>query len=78
MAGLVVICGRNAALRERIRATSWNVPVWAEGFVTNMPDWMGADLLCHFGPFDQPGLGLVALAEAACRDERIFVEAVNG
>lgn len=39
---LVVITGRNAALRQRLQAASWRVPPRAEGFVTNMPQWMAA------------------------------------
>jgi 1,2-diacylglycerol 3-beta-galactosyltransferase len=39
---LVVITGRNAALRERLLAQPWRRPVRVEGFVTNMPEWMAA------------------------------------
>jgi 1,2-diacylglycerol 3-beta-galactosyltransferase len=39
---LVVVTGRNAALRERLLAQSWRLPVRVEGFVTNMPEWMAA------------------------------------
>ncbi len=39
---LVVIAGRNAALQNKLRATPWEIPVKAQGFVTNMPDWMRA------------------------------------
>ena len=38
----VVICGRNAALRERLGAGVWPVPVHVLGFVDNMPAWMSA------------------------------------
>jgi 1,2-diacylglycerol 3-beta-galactosyltransferase len=41
-AQLAVITGRNAALRERLRAERWGVPVRVEGFVRNMPEWMAA------------------------------------
>jgi 1,2-diacylglycerol 3-beta-galactosyltransferase len=41
-AQLVVITGRNAALRARLQAHTWRRPFRAEGFVTNMPDWMAA------------------------------------
>ncbi len=45
-ARLVVITGRNVELRERLLAQSWRRPVRAEGFVTNMPEWMtAADVL---------------------------------
>jgi 1,2-diacylglycerol 3-beta-galactosyltransferase len=49
---LVVIAGRNAALAERLRATSWHLPVRVEGFVRNMPEWMAAAdvLLTKAGP----------------------------
>lgn len=39
---LVVIAGRNQRLYERLHKTRWKIPVHAEGFVTNMPDWMRA------------------------------------
>jgi len=39
---LVVVTGRNAALRERLRAQPWRLPVRVEGFVNNMPEWMAA------------------------------------
>jgi 1,2-diacylglycerol 3-beta-galactosyltransferase len=39
---LVVIAGRNTALRERLGSQSWRRPFRAEGFVTNMPEWLAA------------------------------------
>jgi 1,2-diacylglycerol 3-beta-galactosyltransferase len=43
---LVVIAGRNAALRQRLEAAAWKVPVHIYGFVTEMPDFMcAADVL---------------------------------
>jgi len=39
---LVVICGRNEQLRRQLSQRRWPVPVTVRGFVTNMPDWMGA------------------------------------
>jgi 1,2-diacylglycerol 3-beta-galactosyltransferase len=39
---LVVITGRNAALRQRLLAANWRVPLRVEGFVRNMPQWMAA------------------------------------
>jgi 1,2-diacylglycerol 3-beta-galactosyltransferase len=39
---LVVVTGRNAALRERLLAQAWRRPSRVEGFVTNMPEWMAA------------------------------------
>lgn len=49
---LVVIAGRNKALRERLLATEWEIPVRVEGFVTNMPEWMRASdvLITKAGP----------------------------
>src|SRR5512135_3706954 len=49
---LVVIAGRNKALREKLQAATWNMPVHVEGFVTNMPDWMRASdvLITKAGP----------------------------
>ncbi len=43
---LVVVAGRNQKLLERLRATQWNLPVHAYGFVRTMPDFMrAADVL---------------------------------
>ncbi len=39
---LVVICGRNKALQERLTAQPWRIPVRINGFVDNMPEWMAA------------------------------------
>jgi 1,2-diacylglycerol 3-beta-galactosyltransferase len=39
---LVIITGRNAALRRRLRAHPWRLPIRIEGFVSNMPEWMAA------------------------------------
>jgi len=39
---LVVICGRNEHLRQQLARRMWPIPVTVQGFVTNMPDWMGA------------------------------------
>jgi 1,2-diacylglycerol 3-beta-galactosyltransferase len=49
---LVVIAGRNAALRHRLGAVSWRIPVRVDGFVRNMPEWMAATdvLLTKAGP----------------------------
>lgn len=41
-AQLVIICGRNAALRRRLSQRSWRLPVRVEGFVEDMPAWMAA------------------------------------
>ncbi len=49
---LVVIAGRNAALQRKLAATTWEIPVRVEGFVTNMPDWMRASdlIITKAGP----------------------------
>lgn len=41
-AQLVIICGRNAALRRRLSQRPWHLPVRVEGFVEDMPAWMAA------------------------------------
>ena len=53
-AQLVVVCGRNAALVERLRAKTYpeGMRVNVQGFVTNMPDFMGASdvIITKAGP----------------------------
>jgi 1,2-diacylglycerol 3-beta-galactosyltransferase len=39
---LVVICGRNHKLEDRLRDYSWPAPTTVMGFVDNMWEWMGA------------------------------------
>jgi len=39
---MVVICGRNQKLRERLLAYPWPIPIRILGFVQNMPEWMSA------------------------------------
>jgi 1,2-diacylglycerol 3-beta-galactosyltransferase len=39
---IVVICGRNEALRARLTAHAWSVPARILGFVDEMPAWMHA------------------------------------
>jgi 1,2-diacylglycerol 3-beta-galactosyltransferase len=39
---IVVICGRNKAMYDRLSARKWSVPVRINGFVDNMADWMAA------------------------------------
>ncbi len=39
---IVVVCGRNKALQERLTAHPWRIPARINGFVDNMPDWMRA------------------------------------
>lgn len=46
-AQLVVVCGKNKSLLNRLQATSWPIPVILKGFVNNMSEWMSAsDILC--------------------------------
>ena len=43
---LVIIAGRNQALKEHLEHTQWNIPVKIYGFVQQMPDFMqAADIL---------------------------------
>ncbi len=43
---LAVVAGRNEALRARLNAAQWKIPVHIYGFVANMPDLMrAADLI---------------------------------
>jgi 1,2-diacylglycerol 3-beta-galactosyltransferase len=39
---LVVICGRNRKLEERLNSLPWPIPTRINGFVDNVPDWMAA------------------------------------
>ncbi|EFJ25510.1 monogalactosyldiacylglycerol synthase [Selaginella moellendorffii] len=39
---LIVICGRNKRLANRLKAVEWSIPVQIRGFETNMQEWMGA------------------------------------
>ena len=39
---IVIICGRNREMEERLAGQSWPLPVVVRGFVDNMPDWMAA------------------------------------
>lgn len=39
-AQLVVVCGRNERLRQRLSEVDWPIPVHLQGFVQNMPEWM--------------------------------------
>jgi 1,2-diacylglycerol 3-beta-galactosyltransferase len=41
-AALVVIAGRNKALKQRLEATRWPIPTFIYGFVHEMPDFMRA------------------------------------
>ena len=39
---MVIICGRNREMEERLAGQTWPLPVVVKGFVDNMPDWMAA------------------------------------
>jgi len=39
---LVVICGRNAELKEDLERVNWQIPVHLYGFTTQMPEFMAA------------------------------------
>ncbi len=41
-AGVVVVCGRNWRLRNRLKKHSWSIPAFIYGFVKDMPDFMAA------------------------------------
>ena len=49
---LIVICGRNQGLAERLRTRHWPIPVTVCGYVQNMPLWMFASdcLVTKAGP----------------------------
>jgi 1,2-diacylglycerol 3-beta-galactosyltransferase len=49
---LVVIAGRNKTLLKRLSSAQWNLPVSAQGFVTNMHEWMAASdlIITKAGP----------------------------
>ncbi len=43
---LIIVTGRNRALREQLERTRWQIPVKVYGFVTEMPDFLrAADIL---------------------------------
>jgi 1,2-diacylglycerol 3-beta-galactosyltransferase len=49
---LVIIAGRNKALKEKLEQAAWQIPVSIQGFVRNMPDWMRASdvIITKAGP----------------------------
>jgi 1,2-diacylglycerol 3-beta-galactosyltransferase len=51
-AQLIIVAGRNADLKQKLEATAWGIPTRIYGFVTNMPDLMGASdvLVTKAGP----------------------------
>jgi 1,2-diacylglycerol 3-beta-galactosyltransferase len=45
-AALIIIAGRNQALKDRLKAHNWPIPVFIYGFVREMPEFMyAADIL---------------------------------
>jgi 1,2-diacylglycerol 3-beta-galactosyltransferase len=44
-AQLLVVAGRNAALKQKLEAAAWEIPTHIYGFVTNMPELMNASSL---------------------------------
>ena len=77
-AQLVVVCGRNAALVERLRSKEYpeGMRVNVQGFVTNMPDFMGASdvIITKAGPGTISealicGLPMVLNAFVPCQEE---------
>jgi 1,2-diacylglycerol 3-beta-galactosyltransferase len=51
-AQLTIVAGRNTALKQKLNATTWEIPTHVYGFVTNMPELMGASdiLVTKAGP----------------------------
>lgn len=39
---MVVICGRNTRLRQKLTNQRWHIPTIVHGFIDNMPEWMAA------------------------------------
>lgn len=42
MGQMVVVCGRNTRLRQKLTNRTWPIPTLVHGFVENMPEWMAA------------------------------------
>lgn len=51
-AQLIIVAGRNVALKQKLDTTAWEIPTRIYGFVTNMPELMGASdvLITKAGP----------------------------
>ncbi|KAF6137901.1 hypothetical protein GIB67_014030 [Kingdonia uniflora] len=49
---ILVICGRNKKLANRLRAINWKIPVQVKGFVTKIEECMGASdcIITKAGP----------------------------
>lgn len=39
---MVIVCGRNARLRQKLTSQRWQIPTIVHGFIDNMPEWMAA------------------------------------
>ena len=39
---MVIVCGRNTRLRQKLTNQRWPIPTVVHGFVENMPEWMAA------------------------------------
>ncbi len=51
-AQLIIVTGRNTHLKRKLEATTWEIPTQVYGFVSNMPELMGASdvLVTKAGP----------------------------
>jgi 1,2-diacylglycerol 3-beta-galactosyltransferase len=51
-AQLIIVAGRNTALQQQLKTTTWEIPTRVYGFATNMPELMGASdvLITKAGP----------------------------
>jgi 1,2-diacylglycerol 3-beta-galactosyltransferase len=49
---LIVVAGRNTVLEQKLKAVAWEIPTQVHGFVSNMPELMGASdlLITKAGP----------------------------
>ena len=49
---LIIVAGRNTALKQQLDATGWEIPTRTYGYTTNMPELMGASdvLITKAGP----------------------------
>jgi 1,2-diacylglycerol 3-beta-galactosyltransferase len=66
-AQMAIIAGNNDALRHRLSAEPWPIPVTVLGFVEDMPRWLaGTDLLITKA-------GPTTLAEAACAGVPVLI-----
>ncbi len=51
-AQLIIVAGRNAALQQQLKTTTWEIPTQLYGFASNMPELMGVSdvLVTKAGP----------------------------